>query len=128
MVQKSTEQGKPDIYKFDVVPSCPSISKTLFNNTINWAKQYHNFSEAETEFIQTTRKSFLYLNQTAWIQQEDGAECCELVDLSIHNKICNILQRPNVGLYWDDGLAAVSVSRPQIEIMRKLVFSMFLDI
>ncbi len=126
-------------FKFDVVSFYPSISKTLFDQTINWAKQYYNFSQAETEIIHNTRKSFLYLNQTPWIKQEqsdfditmgsyDGAECCELVGLFILNKLCNILQQPNVGLYRDDGLAAVSGSGPQIERMRKQVFSLFQDI
>ena len=126
-------------FKFDVVSFYPSISKTLFNQTIDWAKQYHTFSEVDIEIIQNTRKSFLYLNQNPWIKQEqsdfditmgsfDGAECCELVGLFILSKLIDILHQSNVGLYRDDGLAAVSGSGPQIERMRKQVFSLFKDI
>ena len=37
----------------------------------------------------------------------DGAEVCELVVLLILTKLCDVLQRENVGLHQADGLAIV---------------------
>ena len=48
----------------------------------------------------------------------DGAEVCELVASVILTKLCDVLQRENVGLYRDDGLVIVK-QRPDPELEGK---------
>ena len=58
----------------------------------------------------------------------DGAEVCELVGLYLLNKLTKLLGKKNVGLYRDDGLAAVkSTSGPVLDKMRKNVITLFKD-
>ena len=50
----------------------------------------------------------------------DGAEVCELVGLYLLDKLSKLLGKDNIGLYRDDGLAAVkSTSGPVLDKMRK---------
>ena len=103
------------------------------DGVINWSKQYHNFSDVQLKVIKNTRKSFLYLDEAPWIKKTqsdfdvtmgsyDGAECCELVGLFILNKLSDVIQQSDVGLYRDDGLAVIQGTGPQIERTRKQVF------
>ena len=56
----------------------------------------------------------------------DGAEVCELVGLYLLDKLSKLLGKDNVGLYRDDGLAAVrSTSGPVLEKMRKNIITVF---
>ena len=57
----------------------------------------------------------------------DGAECCELVGLYILNNIKSIIKSENIGLYRDDGLAAIKGTGPEVESIRKKVFTLFKD-
>ena len=49
----------------------------------------------------------------------DGAEVCELVGSFILTKLCNVLQRENVGLCRDDGLEIIIKQMPGPELERK---------
>ena len=129
-------KDKLTFFKFDVVSFYPSIGKELFDQVINWSKQYHNFTDVQLKVIQNTRKSFLYLDDTPWIKKTqsdfditmgsyDGAECCELVGLFILSKLGDVIQQGNVGLYRDDGLAVLQGTGPQNERVRKQVFQLF---
>ena len=54
----------------------------------------------------------------------DGAEIYELVGLHLVDKLLSLIERENVGLYRDDGLAAVnSSSGPVLEKMRKNIIA-----
>ena len=56
----------------------------------------------------------------------DGTEVCELVGSLILTKLCNVLQRENVGLYRDDGLAIVKqMPGPELERKRKKIIEIF---
>ena len=56
----------------------------------------------------------------------DGAEDCELVGLYLLDKLSKLLGKDNVGLYRDDGLAAVkSTSGPVLDKMRKNIITLF---
>ena len=56
----------------------------------------------------------------------DGAEVCELVGLYLLDKLSKLLGKDNVGLYRDDGLAAVrSTSGPVLDKMRKNIITVF---
>ena len=58
----------------------------------------------------------------------DGAECCELVGLYILDKIKNTISYEYVGLYRDDGLAAIQGSGPFVEAKRKQICKLFKDL
>ncbi len=49
----------------------------------------------------------------------DGAELCELVGLYILSKLEKLIGKNQLGIYRDDGLAAVFLSGPGIEKLRK---------
>ena len=55
----------------------------------------------------------------------DGAEIYELVGLYLVDKLSSLIERENVGLYRDDGLAAVNSSSgpPVLEKMRKNIIA-----
>ena len=56
----------------------------------------------------------------------DGAEVCELVGSLILTKLCDVLQRENVGLYRDDGLAiGKQMPGPELERKRKKIIEIF---
>ena len=55
----------------------------------------------------------------------DGAELCELVGLYILSKLEKLFGKNQLGIYRDDGLAAVSLSVPGIEKLRKEMFKFF---
>ena len=56
----------------------------------------------------------------------DGAEIWELVGLYFLDKLSSLIGRENVGLYRDDGLAAInSSSGPVLDKMRKNIIALF---
>ena len=56
----------------------------------------------------------------------DGAEICELVILYLLDKLSKLLEKDNVGLYRDDGLAVIkSTSDPILDKMRKNIIALF---
>ena len=84
------------------------------------------------------RRSLLYHNQTPWIKKENnsdfditmgswnGAECCEIVGLFLLNQIKELINEKYVGLYRDDGLAALpNLSGPQTENLKKKTIHLF---
>ena len=77
-------------------------------------------------------KTLIFNNSKAWLKKFgnidfdvpmgcfDGAEVCELVGSFILTKLCDVLQRENVGLYWDDELATVKqMPGPELERKKK---------
>ena len=78
------------------------------------------------------RKTLLFNDSKPWLKKFgnkdfdvpmrrfDGAGVCELVGSLILTKLCDVLQRENVGLYRDDGLAIVKqMPGPELERKRK---------
>ena len=56
----------------------------------------------------------------------DGAEVCELVGLFMLNKLNELVTNGSVGLYRDDGLAAVhNYSGPEMDRLRKQIIDLF---
>ena len=116
---------------FDVVSFYPSISQKLFDETLSWAKQFHNFSEEDLSILRNSRKSFSFLNQQPWVKKHnnnnfdvtmgayDGAEVAELCGLYVLHKLESVIDQHHLGLYRDDGLAVVRGSGPEIERLRK---------
>ena len=50
----------------------------------------------------------------------DGAEICELVGLYLLNRLSIVIDKSSVGLYRDDGLAAINnANGPKLDRIRK---------
>ena len=122
---------------FDVVDFYPSISEDLLDRAIAWGKQFTLISDNDTKIIKHARKSLLFNNGQAWTKKNntttfdvtmgsyDGAEICELVGLFILDSLekrFNI----NLGLYRDDGLAALTTMSGRLaDKTRKEISSFF---
>ena len=77
-----------------------------------------------------SRKTLLFNKNEPWIKKSgeenfdlsmgcyDGTEVCELVGTYILNKLKNVTNKENIGLYRDDGLR-IFQNIPKIEIERK---------
>ena len=57
----------------------------------------------------------------------DGAEVCELVGLYLLTQLEEHIPKEQLGLYRDDGLAAVALDGPGVERLRKQVIKLFKD-
>ena len=56
----------------------------------------------------------------------DGAEICELVELYLLNRLSTVIDKSSVGLYRNDGLAAINnASGPKLDRIRKDVIVLF---
>ena len=81
--------------KFDIREFYPSITETILDKTLLFAKQHHDISNDNTRLIKHCRKSLLFSNNEAWKKKQTescfdvtmgsfgGAEVCELVDIYI---------------------------------------------
>ena len=134
-----TDKDKLTFIKFDIISFYPSISQDLFEKALEWANNHSQFSTQEMEILRTARKSLLFFKGNAWTKKNtdgfditmgsyDGAESCEFAGLYILDKIKDIIQTSHVGLYRDDGLAAVQGSGPQVEAKRKEICQMFQEL
>ena len=87
--------------------------------------------------ILLARKSLLFSKDEIWVKKDkssfdvtmrsfDGAEICKIVGLYLLDKLSNLLGKENVGLYRDDGLAAInSCSGPVLDRTRKNIIALF---
>ena len=56
----------------------------------------------------------------------DGAEICELVGLYLLNRLSTANDKSSVGLYRDDGLAAINnANGPKLDRIRKDIIALF---
>ena len=86
------------------------VHKTLlFNDSKSWLKRFGN-----------------EISMYPWGGCCDGAEVCELASSFTLTKLCDILQRENVGLNRDDGLVTVKqMPGPKLERKRKKITKTF---
>ena len=116
---------------FDIESFYPSISLELFNETLNFVKNLTDISETDVSIVMQARKTLLFNDSKPWLKKFvnkdfnvpmgcfDGAEVCELVGSFISKKLCDVLQRENVRLYCDEGLAIIVQQMPGPELERK---------
>ena len=84
------------------------------------------------------RKTFLFHNGIPWVKRSDnedfdmpmgscdGAEVCQFVDAFLLNDLSHVINKTNVGLYRDDGLAVFkSHSGPETERKWKEIIKTF---
>ena len=125
------DKQKRKFIKFDITEFYPSISEALLNKSIDYAKSFTTIGENVINAIKLARKSLLFSkgdNELFDVTMEsfDGVEVCELVGLYLLDKLSKLLGKDNVGLYRDDGLAAVkTTSGPVLDKMRKNIITLF---
>ena len=85
------DKSKCSFIKFEVDNFYPSITQTLFDKSVQFAKQYTVITEDDLKIIQQARKTLLYHNGEPWTKKNDasnfdvpmgsydGAELSELV-------------------------------------------------
>ena len=113
---------KCSLMKFDVVEFYPSITKQLLNKALKFAESYVDIEPEVLNIINNSCKSILHSRGEVWVkknrQEEDfdvamgsysGAETCELIGLYMLHGLEKIFGKGMVGLYRDDGLAAIPV-------------------
>ena len=128
--------------KFDIEEFYPSISKELLQNALNFAAEHCFITNEEINIITHSRKTFLFYNEKPWTKKGrdkdhdvsmgsfDGSEICEMVGLYLLTKLTSKtgpFKPEQVGLYRDDGLAAIKGSGPEIEKLKKKVSEIFKD-
>jgi hypothetical protein len=81
--------------QLDIKEFYPSITKTIFEDALNFAKTQTTIGRDEIRTITHCRKSLLFSNNETWVKKNtnncfdvtmgsyDGAEICELVGLYI---------------------------------------------
>ena len=133
-----SDKHKRKFIKFDIAEFYPSISENLLNKSIAYAKSFTKIEDNAINAIKLARKSLLFNKDGTWVKKGDdtlfdvtmgsfdGAEICELVGLYLLDKLSSLIGRKNVGLYRDDGLAAInSSSGPVLDKMRKNIIALF---
>ena len=123
--------------KFDIVDFYPSISESLLNKALEFARTHMPIDEKTINVILHSRKSLLFSDEDVWVKKSgsnfdvtmgsfDGAEVCELVGLFLLNNLADILGAESVGLYRDDGLAILrNMSGPSTDRFKKKVIQAF---
>lgn len=122
---------------FDIKDFYPSISETLLNEALNFAKSHVRIYKKDIDTILHARKSLLFDNTHVWIKKVgglfdvtmgayDGAEVCELVGTYMLSLIAEKYVKNNFGLYRDDGLAIFkNTSGQQNERIKKDIQRIF---
>ena len=114
--------------KFDIREYYPSITETILDKALLFAKQHHDIPNDNTRLIKHCRKSLLFSNNEAWKKKQtescfdvtmgsfDGAEVCELVGIYILCSLAKLINKEDCGLYRDDGLLILqNVNGQQID-------------
>ena len=124
--------------KFDIAEFYPSISAKLLEKSINFARNIIIIEDKVINIIDHARKSLLFHNGKAWVEKEgdplrnvtigsyNGAEVCELFGLYLLSKLASLIGTKNIGLYRDNGLAAIHQAKgPKIDKIRKDIIPLF---
>ena len=128
------KQSNTRFISFDIVDFYPSISEDLLKKSLDFATKHCPITNSEREIIFHTKKSLLYSQTIPWTKKEklfdvtmgsfDGAETCEVVGLYLLSQLHEELGS-SIGLYRDDGLAALNKSARQIEQTKKKICAIF---
>ena len=135
--KKIENKSKRSFIVFDIENFYPSISSTLFNNAIQFAKEICEIPDNDLSIIMHSRKT-LFNNGEPWIKKGDeedfdvsmgcldGAEVCELTGTYLLHQLIDIIPKEDLGLYRDDGLGTVNnLSGPEKERIKKQIVRIF---
>ena len=116
----------------------PSISLTLFNNTIQFAKEICDIPDNDISIIVHARNILLFSNGEPWVKNDgdekfdvpmgfyDGAEIYELKSTYLLYEMNNVISKGNIGLYRDHGLGIFrNMSGPEVERKKKDLIRIF---
>ena len=123
---------------FDIKDFYPTITKELLSKCLNFAETKVQITEDDKKIIYHSRKSLLFDKGNTWMKKRggdifdvamgayDGAEVCELVGTFLLEKISEVCNKSNIGLYRDDGLSIFrNKSGTQLEKMKKKLQRLF---
>ena len=122
---------------FDIKDFYPTITKELLSKSLNFAETKVQITEDDKKIIYHSRKSLLFDKGNTWMKKGgdifdaaldayDGAEVCELAGTFLLEKISEICNKSNIGLYRDDGLSIFrNKSGTQLEKMKKKLQRLF---
>lgn len=130
--EKLPNKNRLTFLVFDIIEFYPSISEDLLKTCLEWAKKFTHISDIEYRTILHCRRSLLFdSNDKAWTKKDtntdfdvtmgsnDGAEIAELVGLYILYLLESKLHIKDIGLYRDDGLAAINARGRTADKIRK---------
>ena len=125
---------------FDVEDFYPPILIDLFKDAISYVKTIKDTDDDQLSIIMQSRKTLLFNKNERWVIKSgkenfdvlmgcyDGTENCELVRTYILNKLKNVTEKENIGLYRDDGLGIFqNISKTEIERKKKETVKVFKD-
>ena len=119
---------------FDICDYYGSITEELFVEALTWAKRISNISDDEWEVIMEAKRSLLFDGKELWKKRGekvfhiamgswDGAESTDIVGLFLLNKLVEL--KIELGLYRDDGLAALRCTARQGEKIKQKLIQIF---
>ena len=128
-------RGNMSFLLYDIEEYYPSISPTLLNDALDFAKKYTKITDEEIEIILQARKTFLFCNSEPWIKKDetfgnfdvpqgayDSCEVCELCGLLLLEKTSSFVPMKNNILYRDDGLMALDLNGQNMQkVAEKLI-------
>ena len=136
--QNIKEKERCSFVNFDIVEFYPSISPTLLDKSLTWARQLVTITNDEMDIISNARKSLLFSNGESWKKKNgqglfdvtmgsfDGTEICELVGMFALATLPCRYRNSNIGLYRDNGLGVfLGLSGSEAERVRKEITAHF---
>ena len=100
---------------YDIKDFYPTITKELLSKYLTFAETKVQITEDDKKTIYHSRKSLLFDKANTWMKKEDlfdvamgtydGVEVCKLVGTFLLEKISEICNKSDIGLYRDDGLS-----------------------
>ena len=132
------QKNKSSFIKSDIVEFNSTISEELLNQSISFARSIITTSDLVIDIIHHWRKSLFFDKISLWVNKGnnslfdvtigsyDGAEICKLVGLYLLNRLSTVIDKSIVGLYRDDGLAALNNANVQkLDRVKKDVIALF---
>ena len=129
-------KGGLTFLQLDIVDFYPSISRELFDQAIEFARETVEICDETKKILLNARQSLLFHDNCVWRKQSglfdvtmgayDGCEMCELVGLLILHKVKHTFPQITFGLYRDDGLGVhKNMPGPQLERLKKDITASF---
>ena len=122
----------------DIETFYPYISTKLFDEAVSFAKLYYDLTSDELEMIMHSRKTLLFRQDSTSVKKDgddcfdipmacyDFTEIFELLGIYIQNRLCNLMNQKEFGLYRDDGLGILrNASGPETDRKRKDIIKIF---
>ena len=128
-------QSKPthSFICFDIIEFYPSITEDLLRKALEFRSE---ISDQDRDIIIKAKSSLLFNKSEAWCKRAteslfdvtmgsfDGAETCELVGSYLLSQLPPEYHQ-KIGLYRDDGLAALDVTPRALENIKKIICRTF---